>query len=220
MKKIYSDDEEDLFGTMFQNDASDWIEKLWKEDQEKETKQSSELLFLRPWKTTSALMFTFDEFNENVLHKCHREHKTLKEKIGSLCLDGTITVFPSIGVYINRALYMGQPIGDLFPMGHYGDSLWTEDRDTDTSVKTRENYLCLYNKKSRKECVCHKDVDIHYSSYLTFSNDIYECNLAVLDDLTLIVLMNIFHGAAKPDKEISFVNPVKAVCYLGNWIIK
>lgn len=207
----YEDEDEDKYKDKDKDDS--WIEKMWKEDDEQE-KTKSIPLFLHPWKTTSALISNFDEFN-NGLGSHQRDCKTLKEKIGSLCMDGTITVNNGIGVYINRALYKGQPVGDLLPMGHYCSI--AENVSKIEKVETNQNYLRVYNKKIKKQCICHKDADIHFSSYLTFSHDIYECNLAVLDDLSLIVIHNIFQSA---NKEISFTNPVKAVCYLGNWVIK
>lgn len=213
-EKSNSTDSDELFDLplFYDEQHNQWVKKLWEEDEQEAFPPP--LLCLREWKNTSRLMITFNELN-NTVKCCHRERRTLKDKIGSLCMDGTISVFSGVGVYINRALYTGQPIGDLLPMGQYGATLWCTGNTT-----PNPNYLRVSNKKTKKECVCHKDSDIHFSSYLTFSDDIYECNIAVLDDLTLAVLKNIFHGDVKQNKEISFVNPVKAVCYLGNWSIK
>ncbi len=206
----FSDD--DFESMLKENEENDFWLRNMSIAQEDDKKK----LFLRPWKTTSlALMVTFNEINETVHHE-HRNNRTLKERIGSLCMDGTITVDKYFGVSINRALYSGQPIGDLLPKGQYGTTVWCKGN----RPNSHSNYLRVFNKKTDYECVCHKKSDIHFSSYLTFSHNIFECNIAVMDDLSLIVLRNIFNGVVDTFKEIGFSNPVRAVCYLGNWIIK
>jgi len=127
-----------------------------------------------------------------------------KECFGMLAVDGTIIIDNSERrvATTTRTMYEGQHIAFMFP----GAKL-KYCRIPPTKSRFTGNF-CLYNVRTKQALNLPAEKDVHWSSRMQFyAGCSQSCNLCLLDDTRIMVLVNIYHV------------PVSLSCYLGNWRI-
>lgn len=147
----------------------------------------------------------FEELNEL---PCQRSN-SMKTKVGSLSLDGTIIIQPCPRqVVTNHPLYIGQTLCNLFP---FTDLKYARHKTSKRGETKSSGYaLALYNSITNVSLEQQWSDAAHFSYYLSFSNDWSLCNVALLDDTRVVVVKaNTYQATQK--------NPVPLYCYYGNW---